>query len=183
MRKSSEVILESAAVQHDQDTGLVRQAREGSRAAFDLLFQRHRQFIYNVCYRMMESADDAVDMTQATFIQAYRELRRFRGDATFRSWLYRISVNQCITFIRREGRRRRLAEAMPTQPRPAEEDWVWDVILKLDPQHRAVLVLHYFQGLSCEETAKALGCSAGALRTRLFRARVAFKEKYEEIGR
>ena len=173
--------MEPAAVQHDEDIRLVRQAREGSRAAFDLLFERHKEFVYNVCCRMLGSADDAVDLTQTTFIQAYREIRRFRGDASFRTWLYRIAVNQSITIIRRESRRRRLAEAIPIPSHRTEDDWVWDVILKLDPQHRAILVLHYFQGLTCDDLAKALGCSYGAVRTRLHRARIAFKKKYEEL--
>lgn len=160
---------------------MVKQARDGSRAAFDLLFQRHRQFVYNVCYRMTGSADDGVDLTQETFIQAYRELRKFRGDACFRTWLYRIAVNQCITLMRRESRRRRLAEAEPVKRDPTGDDRVWEVILKLEPQHRAVLVLHYFQGLSCVEMAKALGCLGGAVRTRLHRARMAFKKQYEEM--
>jgi len=182
MQKPSQVILDSALIQpDDQDIGLARQAREGSRAAFDLLFQQHRQFVYNVCYRMLGSADDAVDLTQITFIQAYREIRRFRGDACFRTWLYRIAVNQCITLMRRESRRRRLAEAEPVKRDPTGDDRVWEVILKLEPQHRAVLVLHYFQGLSCIEMAKALGCLGGAVRTRLHRARVAFRKQYEEM--
>lgn len=181
MLRSCEVVMESAVGRQDQDADLVGKAREGSHAAFDALFHRHKQFVYNVCYRMLGSADDAVDVTQTAFIQAYRELRRFRGEASLRSWLYRIAVNQCMTLIRREQRRRRLAEAMPPPATRTEDDLVWDVMLKLDPHHRAVLVLHYFQGLSCDETAEALGCSAGALRTRLFRARVAFKRIYEEI--
>lgn len=177
------MILESLAVQQDQEKSLIRQAREGSRSAFDLLFERHRQFVYNVCYRMLGSADDAVDLTQEAFIQAYRELRRFRGDAAFRTWLYRIAINQCVNVIRREQRRRRLAETGPPEYEPTHDDHVWEVILELEPQHRAVLVLHYFQGLSCEEMAKALGCLGGTVRTKLHRARMAFKKRYEESER
>ena len=182
MRKSSEATLESAGAIHDDDGSLVRQAREGSRAAFDALFHRHKPFIYNVCCRMLGSVDDAVDVTQSAFIQAYRELRKFRGDASFRTWLYRIAVNLCVTFIRREQRQKRLAEATPIEPhRSSEDEGVWEAVLKLPPRHRAVLVLFHFQGLSCEETAKALGCSYGAVRTRLHRARIEFKKKYEEL--
>jgi len=178
--RKTEMILESLAVQQDQEKSLIRQAREGSRSAFDLLFERHRQFVYNVCYRMLGSADDAVDMTQEAFIQAYRELRRFRGDAAFRTWLYRIAINQCVNVIRRDQRRKRLAEAVPIEYESNPDDQVWEVILKLEPQHRAVLVLHYFQGLTCDEMAKALGCLSGTVRTKLHRARAAFKKQYQE---
>ena len=176
--------MASATIQHNQDADLARQARMGSRAAFDVLFQRHKPFVYNVCYRILGSADDAVDMTQAAFIQAYRELRKFKGDSAFRSWLYRIAVNLCISLVRREQRRRRLAEAMPDQHRDENTDpYVREAVLKLPPHLRTVLALFYFQGLSCEEAAEVLGCSEGAVRTRLHRARIAFKEKYEEMGK
>jgi len=91
----------------DQD--LVEQAREGSRAAFDALFTRHRHFVYSVCYRILGTREDAVDATQSAFIRAYTALRTFRGDAAFRSWLYRIAINECRAALRRKRRASRSA--------------------------------------------------------------------------
>jgi len=182
MRKTSESMLELTVGQHDEELSLVRQAREGERAAFDVLFQRHKPFIYNVCYRMLGSAEDAVDATQSSFIQAYRGLKGFRGDASFRSWLYRIAVNLCTSMLRQEMRR---GEVQLEMDYPGHEsrsdDRVWETILGLLPDLRSALVLFYFQGLSCRDMAAALGCSEGAVRTRLHRARTAFKRKFKEL--
>ncbi len=92
-------------------------------------------------------------------------------------------MNVCTGILRRQQRRRLLALKMETPVRrETSGDRVWEAVLALKPALRAVLVLFYFQGLSCEETAEALGCSVGAARTRLHRARKAFKDKYEELG-
>jgi len=183
MLRLMERMLALTVIEQSRDQELVRKAREGSHAAFDVLFQRHKQFIYNVCYSMLGSADDAVDATQAAFIQAYRAIRRFRGEAAFRSWLYRISVNVCTRMLKRE-RRRSLLMLRSESPAAdaASGDRVWEAVLALSLDSRAVLVLFYFQGLTCSEIAEALGCSEAAVRTRLHRARVAFKKEYEEIG-
>lgn len=131
---------------------------------------------------MLGSEDNAVDATQTTFIQAYRKLKSFRGDCAFRTWLYRIASNACLEILRRERRRNLLS--LYTEPKEEsipKNDTVWEAILELPPQLRVVLVLFYFQGLSNFEIAQALETSDGAVRIRLHRARLAFKEKYEEI--
>jgi len=127
MLRLMERTLALTVVEQTQDQDLVRKAREGSRAAFDVLFQRHKQFVYNVCYHMLGSADDAVDATQAAFIQAYRAIRRFRGEAAFRSWLYRIAVNVCTRMLKRE-RRRSLLMLRSESPAAgaASGDRVWE---------------------------------------------------------
>lgn len=177
-----EAVSKLDVVNRSMDMELVCQARGGFRPAFDELFQRHKTFIYNVCYRMLGSADDAVDATQSAFIQAYSELHRFRGDAEFRSWLYRIAVNICVNHVRRESRSRKLNSEIARPPDPdSTRDMVWEALLELPPDLRAVLVLFYFQGLESKELADALGCSDGAARTRLYRARQVFKKKYEEL--
>lgn len=184
MRKKSDMVYELTAGQYNHDAELVGRARDGSRDAFDALFHQHKRFVYNICYRMLGSKDDAVDATQTTFIQAYRALNRFRGDAAFRSWLYRIAINSCTGMLRHEIRQRQKLQEIPVDAPPDEpRDDVWEAILQLSPDMRAVLVLFYFDELSCTELAQSLGCSDGAARTRLHRARAAFKKKYEEIKR
>jgi RNA polymerase sigma-70 factor, ECF subfamily len=184
IRESMETTFGLAVVEQDRDLRMIEQAREGSKSAFDLLFDEHKPFVYNVCYRMLGSVDDAIDATQAAFIQAYKSIRKFRGDAAFRSWLYRIAINVCTGMLRRERTQRTIvAESLDVATERMSDDAVWEAMLELRPDLRAILVLFYFQDLSCEEVAEALGCSAGAARTRLHRARVAFKRKYEEIYR
>ena len=104
MRKKPDMTCELTAEQHDRDVELVRAARDGSRAAFDALYEGHKRFVYNVGYRMLGSQDDAVDAGQTAFIQAYRALSRFRGESAFRSWLYRIAINSRTGMLRQEMR-------------------------------------------------------------------------------
>ncbi|MHB1457649.1 MAG: RNA polymerase sigma factor [Armatimonadota bacterium] len=175
-----ESVLDLAVTQQTRDMELVRQALIGDTTAFDMLFECHRKFVYNVCFRMLGSVDDAVDASQAAFVQAYRDLAKFRGDAEFRTWMYRIAVNVCTDQIRREKRRRMLSYKIETpEGNPASGDAVWEAILELPPDLRAVLVLHYFQELTCAEMSVALNCTESAARVRLHRARQAFKKKYK----
>jgi RNA polymerase sigma-70 factor (ECF subfamily) len=171
-------------LQDNWDSDLVRQVVSGNSVAFDALFQRHKPFVYNVCYRMLGNADDAVDATQSTFIKAYDSIRKFRGDASFRTWLYRIAVNMCTEALRRESRRRGLLANTPDPAIDDDEpnDGVWEAMLELNSDTRALLVLFYFQELSGSEVAQVMQCSEGAVRVRLHRARMLFKKKYEELG-
>lgn len=170
----------------DCDQELVQQAREGSRVAFDALFTRHRHFVYSVCYRVLGTREDAVDATQSAFIRAYRALRGFRGDAAFRSWLYRIAINECRAALRRKRRARpeNLQPEWQTDCQEPAEDHpeVHRALLQLPIDLRAPLVLFYFQGISGRELAQSLGCSEGAARVRLHRARAAFKRVYVELS-
>jgi RNA polymerase sigma-70 factor (ECF subfamily) len=146
------------------------------------LFDRHKTFIYNVCYRMLASEDDAIDAVQTSFIQAYGQIHSFRGESCFRTWLYRISVNICTEHLRREKRRRLLSAEMEyPHGNDVPRDMVWEAILELPPDLRAILVLRYFQDLPCEDISQILGCTVSAARTRLHRAREAFKRKYKEL--
>ncbi|HOK53474.1 MAG TPA: RNA polymerase sigma factor [Armatimonadota bacterium] len=84
---------------------LVNLAQDGSREAYDRLLQRHKAFVYSVCYRILGSSVDAVDITQSAFIQAYKSLKSFRKEASFRSWVCRIAINASTELVRREQRR------------------------------------------------------------------------------
>lgn len=173
-----------ALAESNQDMELVGRARAGDDAAFDSLFHRHKQMIFNVCLGILGSHEDATDATQSTFIQAFRALQSFRGDSEFRTWLYRIATNACLELIRKRKRQPEsgLPTEIPDRGRACDER-VWEAMLDLAPDVRAVLVLSYFQGLSGKDLATALGCSEGAARVRLHRARHLFKAKYEEVNR
>lgn len=174
-------LLEVLEGTNDRDCELAECARGGSREAFDALFQRHKLFVYNVCYRMLGSSEDAVDAMQTAFIQAYNGLPGFRGRSAFRSWLYRIAVNVSTSLIRQKQRRAALERQADIPQEAAEtDDSVWQAVLMLPPNYRSVIVLFYFQGLSLEEAAAALGCSKVTVATRLHRARAALRQKIEE---
>lgn len=161
---------------------LIDLARCRDSSAFDQLFHRHKPFVYNVCYRVLGTAEDAADAVQTAFIRAYKNLSGFRSDSSFRTWLYRIAINVCMEALRSKQRNEKLM-AKVEEPHPAIEsdDRLWEAILMLPGDFRSVLVLFYFQQLSTQETAEALNCSESAVRTRLHRARAALKVIYEGI--
>lgn len=164
------------------DVELVQQACKGGREAFDTLFLRHKHYIFNVCYRMTGSMEDACDACQMVFINAYKGIRKFKGKSAFRTWLYHIAVNVCVEMLNKRKKQRTFELIEPVDNRSNDkQERVREAILKLPPEMRAPLVLFYIQGLSGEELAQALGCTASAARVRLHRARHALKLKYEEL--
>jgi RNA polymerase sigma-70 factor (ECF subfamily) len=177
-----EKTLELTFQQRDEDEELVLQVRNGDRTAFDKLFERHKTYVYNVCYRMLGSMEDARDATQNAFIRAFTSLPNFRGCSSFRTWIYRIAINVAVDISKRQKKAKTqlVMEQATANPEPVRET-LNEAIGQLPPDHRAVLVLFYIQGLSGKELAEALGCSEGAARLRLHRARIALKAKYEEL--
>ncbi len=179
-----ETTLGLSLAEQDTDLLLVRLAQDGRREAFDQLFQRHKEFIYNVCRRVLGSTEDAVDATQTAFIRAYKSIRSFQGRSSFRSWVCRIAINICCDHARKESRRRDIQEQIPEPEQTGrDESSVMDLMNCLPADARTALVLFYIEGLSSQELADALGCSPQAARGRLHRAREAFRRKHEELGR
>lgn len=166
------------------DMELVDQTRSGNRAAFDALFHRYRESVFNVCLGILGSYEDATDAAQNTFIKAFKAINGFRGESLFKTWLFCIAKNVSIQMIRKRKIRREcvLNVDIPNVQKPCD-DRVWEALHNLPPDIRAILVFAHFQGLSGKELAAALGCSEAAARVRLCRARRLFKEKYEEVGK
>ena len=163
------------------DATLVRRFQEGDPTAFDALVLRYQPRILRLVTHILHSAQDAEDIAQEVFLRAYRGLPRFRGDASFETWLTRITVNTCA----RELRRRRLRKSLmlplrdvPQKPqllanleKEEEQRLVHDTLKRLSPRHRIVLSLYYLEELSCEQIAAILGCSCGTIKSRLYHAR------------
>jgi RNA polymerase sigma-70 factor (ECF subfamily) len=144
--------------------------------AFEVLIRQHQRMIHSLCFRMTGSLADADDLAQETFIHAYRHLDGFRAEAKFSSWLYRIAVNQCLNWQKRQARQQRLHQQWSEQVRdePAGQEGgrqVQEALLKLHPKQRAVIVLTIYDGLTHAEAAEALGCSETTVSWRLFAAR------------
>ncbi len=106
-----ELVKVADMVELDEERGWIRDSRQGDHAAFAALVRLHQQMIHAVTFRMTGSEADAEDLAQETFIQAFRQLHYFRGDSKFSSWLYRIAVNLCLNWKRRQGRQERLQAA------------------------------------------------------------------------
>lgn len=188
----------SAVVAPDADVRLLERSRQGDQDAFETLFRKYHAYVYNVSVGMLGNSDDAADVTQETFLRIHRSLPRFRGDAAFTTWLYRVAVNLCISELRRRSRSRLQyfeEMALPEDgrdedpsPSPAqvveldeERRLVREILRTLPPDYRAVMVLRHFQQLAYEEIAEVLRISLSQVKTRLFRARKLFKDRYQAV--
>jgi RNA polymerase sigma-70 factor (ECF subfamily) len=188
----------------DEVDAVVAAATAGDEAAFSELAERYRRELQVHCRRMVGSFEDSEDAVQETFMRAWRSRMSFRGDSTFRAWLYRIATNACLDELRRRSRRTHVAEApglawiQPDPERPlevatpdAEPDAV--VVAKetievafrvaiqhLPPRQRAVLILRGVIGLSAKDAASLLDASVASVNKTLQRARRALKDRLPE---
>ena len=176
--------LETTARQ-DTDVALAARARSGDVGAFGELLKKHERAICGVVCRMIENRDDADDIVQDIFVTAFRSLASFKGEAAFSTWLYRIAVNTSIKQMKKTKLRQAasiddplsglceiLVSSNGDAPQDAAErkergEAVRRAVLTLSDKHRAVVVLHYFQELSCDEIAEIAGCSVGTVWSRL----------------
>lgn len=168
------------------DRELVDRARTGDQAAFAQLFEQFHAPILNYLHRMVNDRAVAEDLTQDTFIKAYKALPKTRDDLSFKAWLYRIATNTAISHMRRGkiikwlpivGERESSGELLDRAVTRQT-----DISRALDelPKHYAsVLLLRHYQGLSLAETAQALDITENAAKLRLFRARKAFAKVYD----
>jgi len=175
-----------------QERALVDSCRAGDPVAFARLVELHEGMVFSLSARLLGDAEEARDVAQEVFLQVYRQLGRFESRSTLKTWIYRITVNQCHNRRRFWQRRRRDREegleAVPVAatarggPSPYEEARrrerarrVQSALLDISFEHRSVLVLREVEGLTCEEIAEALGIPAGTVKSRLSRARDAMR--------
>lgn len=187
------------------DWDLVRLAGDGDREAFRELVERYQRRVLAVVTGMLHDREAALDVTQETFIKAYRSIGRFKGDASFYTWIYRIAVNLAIDYQRREWRRPivdgsrgpgesmndelvdRLGDEAPgADPFQAAKDSelrerVREAIDELTPDHKAVILLRELEGLSYEEISRVMQCSKGTVMSRLHYARKKLQKRLKEF--
>jgi RNA polymerase sigma-70 factor, ECF subfamily len=177
----------------DQQRTWVAQSQNGDHAAYAELIRAYQPMIHSLTFRMTGSVADAQDLAQETFIRAYQSLDSFTGTSKFSSWLYRIAVNTCIDWRRREDRRSRAhmewgAEKSAESPHaPAEElddlsRAVQAALMKLPEKQRAAIVLTVYGGQNHAEAAKALGCSETTVSWRIFSARRKLRKILKNVG-
>ena len=182
----------------DQTDAAVAAAQAGDEAAFSGLVERYRPELQVHCYRMLGSFEDSEDLTQETFLRAWRKRRGFKGKSSFRAWLYRIATNACLDALARRPRRVLPHSEVPwLQPYPDElldevsatdagpDDVVVSketielaflvAIQHLSPKQRAVLILRDVLGWSAKDTASLLETSVASVTSALQRARATLK--------
>lgn len=159
-------------------------ARRGDHQAFASLVELYQRPVYNLCYRMLNSVNDAEDAAQETFLRAYRALSRYDDQRSFSTWLLSIAAHYCIDQIRRRRITVMSLEELPYFDPPDQEagpetslvikekqKQVQALLTNLSPQDRAAVVLRYWYDLSYEEIGDALSLTVSAVKSRLHRAR------------
>jgi len=179
------------------DWELVQRTREGDRNAFRELVERYQSKVAGLALGMLRSREDALDVTQETFTKAYQNLDRFKGDASFYTWVYRIAFNVCVDHQRREGRLPQVpldSEGATTQAtdHPGDQPFqrardtelahaIREAIAELTPEHRAVILLREVEGLSYEEISRVLQCPKGTVMSRLHYARRQLQARLDKL--
>ncbi|MDQ2935700.1 MAG: sigma-70 family RNA polymerase sigma factor [Chloroflexota bacterium] len=179
----------------EDELALIARAQDGDRLAFEELVRRHADRLYAVVLRFLADADQAEEVTQESFLRAWRGIGGFRGKSSFFTWLYRIGINEAK---RRAGRRPPEAPAISVEDEPIEHapDWseapevrqaegeVLEVleaaIRGLPAGYRLPLILRDLDGLSTKEAAEVLGLGEAAFKSRLHRARLVVRRAIDE---
>ena len=176
---------------------LVRRAQQGDNGAFEELLLLHQKKVYNLCLRMSANQDDALDLSQEAFIKAWRSIGQYQFEASFSTWLFRLTSNICIDFLRRKKRRQEtsLTESyddsdegaelsLPdVQPLPEQQAITNETkmelaqaMAQLAPDHREILQLRVIEDLPYEQIADILGVRVGTVKSRLARARLSLRK-------
>ena len=174
------------------DLLIVQQVKAGEVAAFEKLVFKYRERLYSVIYNLTSNREDTYDLTQDTFIKAFRSIHKFKGKSSFFTWLYRIGVNTTLTHLKRTRMRRyfsfetideelsksELIELLASKSQTEKpalikelQEKLNEALQKLSFKHRTVVVLHEIEGLSHQEIAEITGTTEGTVRSRLHYAK------------
>jgi len=188
------------------DEILVKRSQKGDHISFEALVKRYEKKIYNLAYRIMGNKEDASDVLQETFLQAFKNLASFKGKAKFSTWIYRIAVNICLMRKRKEKKMLTFSLDVPILTkeedeirRDLSEDWSKNPLATLEnkelrktlsnavdllpEEYRTVFLLKGLNGLSNQDVARVLRISLPAVKSRLHRARLFLRDKLSQYFR
>jgi RNA polymerase sigma-70 factor, ECF subfamily len=178
------------------DLTLVKRVRGGDQRAFKLLVERYQRKVYAVALGMLKDKEEARDVSQEAFVKVYKYLDHFKGDSSFYTWLYRITINICIDVVRRKGtaggdmevfdesiasdlaqaRIGALGSRLGTNPQKSAlrrelAEKIQEALAVVPEKHRAILLLREVEGMSYEDLSRTLDIPKGTVMSRLFHAR------------
>ncbi|MDZ7623561.1 MAG: sigma-70 family RNA polymerase sigma factor [Ignavibacteriaceae bacterium] len=169
----------------DDDYSIIRQFVDGDKSAFQILVKRHKEKVRNIIYITMNNSALVDDIAQDVFITVYRNLKHFRFESQFTTWLYRITVNRCKDYLRKMNVRKIFfpieeGSEVSEYSSPVENNdisrIVMDAISKLPVKLRMPLILKDIEGFSYQEISETLKCEMGTVKSRIFRGREKLKE-------
>ena len=164
--------MEGPSTEAMSETELVQQARQGQAEAFEALARRHQAATLRLVGRILPRREDAEDVVQEAIVAAYRQMARFRGDASFATWLGRIALRKAMRVDRRREREGDMdceGEPESQAPEAAEAVAVRQAVAGLPERMRVPVVLRFYEGLEGHEIAELLGCRESTVWTRLYR--------------
>jgi RNA polymerase sigma-70 factor, ECF subfamily len=169
----------------DDDYSIIRQFVDGDKSAFQILVKRHKEKVRNIIFITMNNSALVDDIAQDVFITVYRNLKHFRFESQFTTWLYRITVNRCKDYLRKINVRKIFfpieeGSEVSEYSSPVENNdisrIVMDAISKLPVKLRMPLILKDIEGFSYQEISETLKCEMGTVKSRIFRGREKLKE-------
>jgi RNA polymerase sigma-70 factor (ECF subfamily) len=188
-----------------EDLQKVREFLSGDHGAFEFLFDKYRDRVFGVAYRFLRHKDDALEVTQEVFLRVYQGLARFKTESKFFTWLYRITVNKAIDYLRSKRSRPSVALghdeesgradpldalADPRGKSPSDDlerretfERLATAVGVLSEKHRTVFLLHAVEDLSYKEIADVVGCNLGTVMSRLFYARKKLQQLMTEVAK
>ena len=193
----------TASYESKTDTELVTCAQAGETLAFDELVKRYTPRLYGLIYNMTSNREDTADLLQEVFAKAYRSIKRFMGRSSFYTWIYSISVNMTLNFLKKRGRYYKVSLDDVDTGIQNDPDFIKvttasggtirevnihelqkklnESMMRLSEDHRTVVTLYDIQGLQHSEISKILGVSEGTVRSRLFYAHRQLQNFLEEF--
>jgi RNA polymerase sigma-70 factor (ECF subfamily) len=175
----------------EMDKALILEASKGDMESFEEVYRASSGFVYNVALRITRNPNDAEEVTQDVFIKVYKNLSSFGFNSSFKTWVYRITVNTALNLCKKRSRELKhsveynedLLKSRPDNYCNQEKEKHLDEILgSLNPDQRACMTLRNIQGLSYREIAEVLKVNINTVRSRLKRAREAALKTYKSRG-
>jgi RNA polymerase sigma-70 factor, ECF subfamily len=182
-------------VLNEDEREIIEACRRGEADAFGLLFDEHSEKVYSIALRYSGNEAAAMDIAQDTFLKLMSNIGQFRSEAKFETWLYRLVTNSCLDYQRRKRKvipiLNGLLDAVHAVQdtvlhellRQERREAVQDVVAKLPPDQRIVVILRYTEELSYEHIAEVVGCSVGTVSSRLNRAHKVMERRLAHLRR
>jgi RNA polymerase sigma-70 factor (ECF subfamily) len=179
------------------DPEILKKAQKGDEEAFSQIVSEHQNLVFTVALRILANPEDALDAAQDVFLRVWKSLPKFQGRSEFTTWLYRITANICLDYIKKRKKERKVSlswpdeqeERFPEEGLTIEEevdrievkDRLEETLERMNPIYRSALVLRDIYGFSYEEISRLLKISLQATKIRIYRARLDFKSRYRKL--